>query len=92
MATPLNPVNPAKVIITLHARSGLWQLQNTTVQIHRNATLEEYSIPTPEDIFESEDFELVKTHAFQNALAWIDAEEGLESFSGKVEVEVHIAE
>jgi len=37
--------------------------------IHRDEALEEYSIPTPQDVFEREDFEYVKEQAFQNALA-----------------------
>ena len=54
-----HPPNSAKVIIKMHVRSGIWQAQSTTVQLHRDAAVEEYSIPTPQDVFESEDFELV---------------------------------
>jgi hypothetical protein len=50
--------------------------------------VEEYSIPTPQDVFENEDFELVKLHAFENALAWIDSEEGPGNLSGKIQMEV----
>ena len=80
--------NSAKVIIKMHARSGIWQAQSTTVQIHRDAAVDEYSIPTPQDVFENEDFELVKTHALQNALAWINSEEAPEHLLGKIQMEV----
>jgi hypothetical protein len=72
----------------MHSRSGLWHAQNTTIQIHRAATVEEYSIPTPQEVFENEDFELVKAHALQNALAWMDSEESPEHLSGKIQVDV----
>ena len=72
----------------MHSRSGLWQAQNTTVQIHRTAAVEQYSIPTPQEVFESEDFELVKDHALQNAVAWINSEEGPQNLSGKIQMEV----
>jgi hypothetical protein len=83
-----HPPNSAKVIIKMHSHSGLWQAQKTTIQIHRNATVEEYSLPTPQDVFESEDFELVKEHAFQNALAWINSEDGPGNLSGKIQTEI----
>ena len=54
------PLTSVKVIIEMRSRSGLWHAQNTTVQIHRHATAEEYSAPIPPDGFESEDFVLVK--------------------------------
>ena len=72
----------------MHSRSGLWQAHNTTVQIHRTAAVEQYSIPTPQEVFESEDFELVKDHALQNAVAWINSEEGPQNLSGKIQMEV----
>jgi hypothetical protein len=83
-----HPPNSTKVIIKVHSRSGLWHAQNTTIQIHRNATVEEYSIPSPQDVFESEDFELVKEQAFQNALAWVNSEEGLGNLAGKIQLEI----
>ena len=83
-----HPPNSAKAIITMHSRSGLWHAQNTTLQFHRDATVEEYSIPTPEDMFENGDFELVKAHALENALAWMNSEESPEHLSGKIQVDV----
>jgi len=61
--------NSTKVLIKMHSQSGIWQAQSTTVQIHRDEALEEYSIPTPQDVFEREDFEYVKEQWFQHALA-----------------------
>ncbi|HEY6261067.1 MAG TPA: hypothetical protein VIW47_05705 [Nitrospiraceae bacterium] len=83
-----SPVNSTKVIIKAHSRSGLWQAEKTTIQIHRNATVEEYLIPAPQDVFESEDFELVKEHALQNALAWINSEDGPGNLCGEIQMEI----
>ena len=80
--------NSAKAIIKMHSRSGLWHAQNTTLQIHLAAAVEEYPIPTPEDVFENGDFELVKAHALENALAWMNSEESPEHLSGKIQVDV----
>ena len=82
------PLNSAKAIIKMHSRSGLWHAQSTTVQIQRTAAVEQYSIPTPEDVFENEDFELVKAHALENAIAWMNSEESPEHLSGKIQVAV----
>ena len=84
------PLTSVKVIIEMRSRSGLWHAQNTTVQIHRHATAEEYSAPIPPDGFESEDFVLVKEHAVQNALAWINSDEGPQNISGEIQMEVQI--
>ena len=101
------PLNSAKVLIKMHSRSGIWQAQRTTVQIHRDAAVEEYSIPTPQDVVErflhrpfaechqhdhGHDFEYVKEQAFQNALAWINSEDGPKNLSRDIQMEVQIAE
>jgi hypothetical protein len=62
------------------------------VQIHRDAAVEEYSIPTPQDVVERADFEYVKEQAFQNALAWINSEDGPKNLSRDIQMEVQIAE
>ena len=87
-----DPSNSAKVIITMHSREGLWHAQSTTVQVHRDAAVEEYSIPTPQDVVERADFEYVKEQAFQNALAWINSEDGPKNLSRDIQMEVHIEE
>ena len=84
------PLTSVKVIIEMRSRSGLWHAQTTTVQIHRHATAEEYSAPIPPDGFESEDFVLVKEHAVENALAWINSKEGPQNISGEIQLEVQI--
>ena len=86
------PPNSAKVLIKMHSRSGIWQAQSTTVQIHRDAAVEEYSIPPPQDVVERADFEYVKEQAFQNALAWINSEDGPKNLSRDIQMEVQIAE
>ena len=83
-----DPSNSAKVIITMHSREGLWHAQSTIVQIQRDAAVEEYSIPTPQDVVERADFEYVKAHALQDALAWMNSEESPEHLSGKIQVDV----
>ena len=87
-----DPSNSAKVIITMHSREGLWHAQSTIVQIHRDAAVEEYSIPTPQEVVERADFEYVKEQAFQNALAWINSEDGPKNLSRDIQMEVHIEE
>ena len=86
------PLNSAKIIIKLRSRSGLWQAQYTTVQIHRDAAVEDYSAPIPQDGFENEDFELVKEHAVQNALAWINSDNGPQNVSGEIQMDVQIGD
>ena len=63
---------------------------STTVQIHRNETVEEYSIPIPQDGFESEDFELVREHVVQDALAWINRDEGPQNLTGEIHLDVQV--
>ena len=62
------------------------------MQIHRDAAVEEYSIPPPQDVVERADFEYVKEQAFQNALAWINSEDGPKNLSRDIQMEVQIAE
>jgi hypothetical protein len=50
--------------------------------------VEEYPIPPPQEVFENEDFELVKAHALQNAFEWMNSEESPEHLSGKILMEV----
>ena len=52
--------------------------------------MEEYSIPIPQDGFESEDFELVREHVVQDALAWINRDEGPQNLTGEIHLDVQV--
>jgi len=74
------------------SQSGLWQAQRTTVEIHRDGAVEEYSIPAPQDVIERADFVYVKEQAVQNALAWINSEDGPTNLSRDMQIDVQTEE
>ena len=85
--------NSAKVIIKMHSsQSGLWQAQRTTVELHRDGAVEEYSIPPPQDVIERADFVYVKEQAVQNALAWVNSEDGPKTLSRVMQIDVQTEE
>ena len=88
-----HPSNSAKVIIKMHSsQSGLWQAQRTTVELHRDGAVEEYSIPPPQDVIERADFVYVKEQAVQNALAWVNSEDGPKTLSRVMQIDVQTEE